>query len=1049
MRFGLRISLLVSLLTASTWAQLASTTSLVGNVTDPGGAAILGASITAVNTGTQEAYTATTNSEGFYNIQFVKIGTYKITVTHPGFEAFTKSNILVQTNQTVRTDFPLKVGQVSQEVTVTAAPPPIATDEASISQIINSRQTVDLPLNGRDPLQLAVITPGVTPGLKGAAGNPGGGEDFIAAGTREIQNSVSLDGVSLMNNLITTTTFRPSVDSIQETQIETGTYQAQYGGYLGLQMNLVTKSGTNSLHGALFEFARNDYFDARGYFEKPTAPQAPFHQNQYGFEVDGPVVIPKLYNGRDRTFFMADYEGLRQSQVLDQLDSVLTPLMRQGNFSEYSKSISLAGYGTFPGNIVPASMISTQAQKALQYMPLPNLPGISNNYLASVLTTDTTNQTLERVDQNFGEKVRLFFRYAWENTTLQNGNTNPFNGYNQPVQDRNFVIGYTQVITPNLINDLRFGRQYTTIDSINFFHTQALANAGTALGIPGFTSNLSNSGLPDISIAGYMSIGGQNMASSNWYETDSTLQGNDLLSWTHGAHTLQTGFEIRRLVTDRTANNNPRGFFNFAGSISGFSPADYMLGLPISVTTSGALFPGGAIEYRDGFFVVDKWQISSRLTLNLGLRYELPTVPESTTGNGTILNPQQTAFIPSPVPQVIPFNYPTHNDWAPRIGLAYRLSDKWVARGGWGLYYNPNQLNTYTLTTTNPPFSAIYTYNATPSNPILSFSNPTPTGALGKGPVVPNAFTMNPNLPTATMSQWSGDVERALWSGAALDVQYLGSHMYHLDRSYYNNTPLPGPGNIQSRRPNQLFGVIRTIQNDEVANYEAMNVVFRQNFNHGLTALLSYTWSHDLDISTDSNGGGAPMNPYNWAGDYGNSNWDIRHRLTGSFNYQLPFLQHSSNPIERFILGNWQINGIITAQTGLPFNVTVPGDYANTGVGSQRPNLIATASSTCGDGHLKGCIYTGAYTLPFQYTYGTAGRNLLHGPDMVDLDASLFKNFPIKERAQFELRLEMFNSLNHPSFSNPAATFTTASFGNIGSTSNNNREIQIAGKLVF
>ncbi len=1048
MRQRVHLSICFLLAAAGLQAQLASTTSLVGNVTDSAGAAIAGASVNAVNTGTLENYTATTNGEGYYNIQFVKIGPYKITVTQPGFESFTKSGIHVETNQIVRTDFAMQIGQVTQTMTVTSEAPPIATDEASLSQIINSQQTVDLPLNGRDVLQLAVITPGVLPGLKAAAGNPGGGEDFIAAGTREIQNSISLDGVSLMNNLITTTTFRPSVDAVQETQIETGTYQAQYGGYLGLQMNVVTKSGTNQLHGALFEFARNDYFDARGYFEKPTAPQAPFHQNQFGFELGGPVVIPKLYNGRDKTFFMVDYEGLRESQVLAQEDTVLTPLMRQGNFSEYPKSISLAGYGVFPGNIVPQSLIAPQAVKALQYMPLPNQPGIANNYLASVLNTNTTNQTLDRLDQSFGEKTRLFFRYAWENTTLQNGNTNPYNGYNQPVQDRNFAIGYTQVLTPNLVNDMRFGEQYTTINSINFFNTPALANAGTALGIPGFTSNLSNSGLPDISIAGFMSIGGQNMASSNWYETDSTLQGTDVLSWSHGAHSIQTGVEFRRLITDRTANNNPRGFFNFAGSISGFAPADFMLGLPISVTTPGALVPGGAVEYRDGFFFVDKWQISPKLTLNLGLRYELPTVPESTTGYGTILNPQQTAFIPSPVPQIIPYETPTHNDWAPRVGLAYRLSDKWVARGGWGLYYNPNQLNTYTLTTTNPPFSTIYTYNATPSNPILSFANPEPAGAIGKTPL-PNAFTMNPNLPTATMSQWSFDIERALWGGAALDVQYLGSHMYHLDRSYYNNTPLPGPGNIQLRRPNQLFGVIRTIQNDEVANYEGMNVVFRQNFSHGLTALVSYTWSHDLDVSTDSNGGGAPMNPYNWAGDYSNSNWDVRHRLVGSFNYELPFLKNATNPFERFVLGNWQINGIFTAQTGLPFNVTVPGDYANTGAGSQRPNLIGTPSADCGDGHLIGCISTGAFALPLAYTYGAAGRNLLNGPDLVDLDMSLFKNFPIKERAQFELRLETFNTLNHPSFSNPAATFTTASFGAIGSTSNINREIQIAGKFVF
>jgi hypothetical protein len=400
---------------AASFAQLATTTALVGNVTDPSGAAVSGATITAVNFGTKDTYTAVTNNNGFYNIQFVRIGTYSVTAAHAGFESFTKSNVVVATNQIIRNDFSMRIGEVSQTMTVTSEAPPITTDEASISQTVSRRQTVDLPLNGRDSLKLAVITPGVLPGLKPPSGNPGQGEDFIAAGTREIQNSVSLDGVSIMNNLITTTTFRPSVDAIQETQIQTGTYQAQYGGYLGLQMNLVTKSGTNDLHGSVFEFVRNSYFDARGFFEKPSAPQAPYRQNQFGFAVSGPVIIPKLYDGRNRTFFMADYEGLRQTQSVAQLDSVLTPLMRQGNFSEYRTQLvnPLSGNAPFSGNIIDPSLLSPQALNALKYMPLPNLPGISSNYLTNVPSSNTSNKTIERNDQNFGQNVRLFFRFAW------------------------------------------------------------------------------------------------------------------------------------------------------------------------------------------------------------------------------------------------------------------------------------------------------------------------------------------------------------------------------------------------------------------------------------------------------------------------------------------------------------------------------------------------------------------------------------------------------------------------------------------------------------
>jgi hypothetical protein len=283
-----------------------------------------------------------------------------------------------------------------------------------------------------------------------------------------------------------------------------------------------------------------------------------------------------------------------------------------------------------------------------------------------------------------------------------------------------------------------------------------------------------------------------------------------------------------------------------------------------------------------------------------------------------------------------------------------------------------------------------------------------------------------------------------------LDIQYLGSRTVHLDRSFYNNTPAPGPGtSVDARRPNQLFRVIRTIQNDEISTYNGLNVVLRQNTNHGLSMLLTYTWAHSLDVSSDSNNGGAPMNPYAWWLDYASSNWDVRHRLVASFTYDLPFFRTGARPLLRTTLGNWQVNGIITTQTGFPINVTAPGDQANTGAANQRPDLIAAPVSNCGQGHLTACISPASFATARPYTYGNAGRNLLRGPDLATVDLSLFKNLPINERAAFQIRGEFFNSLNHPSFSNPSAVFGTAAFGNITSTSTNNRQIQLAAKFTF
>ena len=498
------------------YGQLATTTSLVGDVTDTAGSVMAGVTISSRNEATNETYTTITNGSGYYEIQYVKPATYSITAHIAGFETIKTTGVIVESNQIVRTNFTMPVGQVSETLTVTGSAPPIATDDATVSETLNQKSTGDLPLNGRDSLKLAIITPGVIPGLKAASSLPGGGEDFIGPGVREVQNSVTLDGISILTNLVSTTSIRPSVDAIQEVQVLTGTYPAQYGGYMGVQIIEVTKSGTNSLHGSVFEFLRNNWFDARGFFNAVGTPQAPFHQNQFGFEVGGPVIIPKLYNGKNKTFFMADYEGLRNASSVPAITTEPTSLMRQGNFSELltaAKPVIIhnpldPARAPFPGNIIPAAMLSPQALAGLKYLPLPNEPGVLNNYVVNAVSGNHTDQTIDRIDQSIGEKMRFFFRYAWENSSLLAGVANPFNGYNQIVTDRNFVIGYTQVVSPKMVNDFRFGRQHTGIDSVSFFATPALANAGTLLGIPGFTSSTANPGLPDLSITGYDAVGG-------------------------------------------------------------------------------------------------------------------------------------------------------------------------------------------------------------------------------------------------------------------------------------------------------------------------------------------------------------------------------------------------------------------------------------------------------------------------------------------------------------------------------------------------------------
>jgi len=372
---------LATILAGTAAAQLATTTALVGTVTDPSGKSVAGAKVTAVEKGTHDTYTANTNEQGYYSIEFVRVGTYSVTVEQSGFQKVTKTGIVVDINQSVRTDVEMPVGALTQSVTVQAEVAAIKTDDATVSEVLSTRNVADLPLNGRDPMQLALTTPGVILGVKTSTTGTPPGEDFNGAGTREIQNEMTLDGISIMNNLITTTPTRPMVESISEVEVQTGTYSAQYGAYLGVHINMVTKSGTNDLHGALVEFIRNQVLDARTFFTLPTpanpmAAKPPLRQNQFGYELDGPVVIPKLYNGRNKTFFMSSYEGFRLVQSATALTTSMPAAFFTGNFSGVSATIKdpLNGNAPFAGNIIPPSRISAVATKLQSLYPATNLP---------------------------------------------------------------------------------------------------------------------------------------------------------------------------------------------------------------------------------------------------------------------------------------------------------------------------------------------------------------------------------------------------------------------------------------------------------------------------------------------------------------------------------------------------------------------------------------------------------------------------------------------------------------------------------------------------
>ncbi len=1048
-------TILGSSIAASAWAQLASQTALVGTVTDSAGLGVPGAQVVAVNAGTKDTYEATTNAEGYYNIQFPRPGKYEITVSMSGFRSFTTTGVLVATNQVARANATLQVGALTESVNVEARAQVLDTDRATVSQTIGEKAVVELPLSGRNVWSLASTTPGVLGGL-----NSDIGLSFRGAGQREIQNSLSLDGNNSSATLLAATSMRPIADAVTEIQVQTGSTSAEYGAYLGVHINVVTKAGTNALHGSLFHFQQDDSLDSRGHFENRANPKNPRNRKQFGAQLDGPVRIPGLYNGQNKTFFMAAYEGVRGEAITSPFASVPTALMRQGNFSEIATPIRNPSTGQpFPGNVIPRERLSPVALKLLEYYPAPSRAGTANNLQAPSAATDNVDQVLTRVDQNLGNKVRLSLRFNWHDSY----NSNVFNAaipaaaVTQPRVNKNWLLGYTHTLTPNLHNDFRVGYHRVAFDTLNSFEVNGQTDAGSGLGIPGFDGDIryKNAGIPSINISTFSGLGG---GGTNWYQFDTTYQVSNVLAYTRGSHNVRAGFDLRRLATGRRAANDARGRFDFTGDITGYSVADFMLGLPRTVIPPTDQLQGHVGGWRNGFFVNDVWQATRNLTLSLGLRYERNTPVQTYAGFASMLAEDQETIIPSSFPtKGFKFHEPNNKDIAPRLGATYRLGDRTVLRAGFGIYYNPNQMNSFTFLTNNPPLAAVTTFTSDPANPTLSFASP--FGAVGPAGR-PDVISPTRKLPNARKDQWSFDVQRELGRGIGLDLQYVGSNTSHLDRSFFNNTPQPGPGPVDPRRPSQRFRDRRIIQNDLIADYDAVSIILHKRMSHGLQADLHYTWSRTRDMATHSNGGGATMDNYDIRRDYGSANWDIPHRFVASYLYEMPFFKGSSNPILKYLVGGWQISGITTIQSGPPVNITFGQDRANIGrTGLQRPDLIGAVPklncqpNTAGTTDLArreriNCFDPSAFALPAQFTFGNAPRNLLRGPKSSITDVALVKNVPFGDNVKFQIRAEIFNVFNTVNYGNPNASFGAAAFGRITSAGPM-RQVQIGGKLIF
>jgi len=1033
-------------LSTTAFAQLATQTALVGTVSDTAGGVLPGAQVIAVNVGTKDTFEAATNGEGYYNIPFVRPGRYEVTVTLAGFQTFKATGVEVANNQVVRVNGVMAAGAVTETVLVAASGQVLNTDSATVGETIGERAVRELPTNGRNVWNLATTAPTVI-----AAPVTDIGLSFRGGGQREIQNSLSLDGISASSNLLAATSMRPIADAVNEVQVQTGSTSAEYGSFLGVYINISTKSGTNAPHGAFAYLYQGDGLDSRGYFENRAAPKNPRTRKQFSMQADGPVMLP-FYDGRNRTFFMGAYEGIRSQSQTTAFATVPTALMRQGNFTEVTTPIRNPYTGqAFAGNVIPSQMLSPQALEVLQYYPAPNQPGIASNLRAPRIVTDDGDQLLLRGDQNVNDKIRLYVRYNWFDTYLSNLEAIPVSGITQPRVNKNTLVSYTHTLSPTLYNDFRIGYHRIDFDTLNAFSVDGITGAGTDLGIPGFDGDVryNNPGIPTVNISGFNGTG---TSGANWFQFDTTFQMSNVLAYARGSHNMRAGFDLRRLATGRRAANDPRGVFSFTGDMAGYAVADFMLGVPRTVIPPTDQIQGHVGQWRNGFFVNDTWQAMSNLTLSLGLRYEMNTPVQTYAGLASMLDTDFETIIPTSFPaEGFEFTEPNYKDIAPRLGATYRLGEKTVVRAGYGIYYNPNQMNSFTFLTNNPPIAAVTTYTNDPTNPTLSFDNPSGVA----GPITrPDMISPTRDLPNARKSQWSLDLQREVGMGMAVDLQYLASHTEHLDRSFFNNTPQPGPGTVDARRPSQRYRSRRIIANDLVSDYDAVSVILRKKMSHGLQADVHYTWSKTRDMATHSNGGGATMDNYDIWRDYGPSNWDVPHRFVASYIYDIPFLKTSSNAILRHVVAGWQVSGVTTLQSGMPVNVTISPDRANIGItGLQRPDLIgAVPSMNCDTNPTTrepiNCYDSAAFALPAQFTFGNAGRNILRGPKLLNTDLSLAKTVQLGGTARVQLRAEIFNLFNNVNFGNPNGVWGTANFGRI-TTASPMRQIQLGARFLF
>ena len=1094
-----RLSIILLASLASLWSQTTSTT-ILGTVQDSSGSVIGGAKVTLINTRTGVKADTLSTSSGDFTFPLIDIGTYTVSVEQSGFKTASRTGVLVQINEKVRVDFKLEVGQVTERVQVTAEIAQLKTDEASLGNVVEQRRLVELPLNGRNVGNIAILQPGVMFGSRGGLDGQGGGGGgipipgqtiaIVANGQRETNQHATLDGVVATEARVNTVPFSPSPEAMEEVKVLTGSYSAEYGFNSGAQLIMVMRSGTNDLHGAAYNFLRNEKLDAEGFFQnyfvpagQARLPKPALRQNQFGGVISGPVVIPKLYDGRNKTFFMFNYEGRRTSNPgIAGTALVPSTRMRTGDFGELLGIRNAAGVaapvtiidpltGTpFPNNVIPANRISAAARTLSNFWEQPQTvlanPLVGFNYRGAGSTRTTDDQYFMKFDHNISSKDKVMFRYATNTPEyLITPADAPQFTYRVIGRNNNIATQHIHIFSPSVINEFRYGYTTSRDDSFN-----PRANSDfdlSTIGLDAFRVltdgnrklTKREAGIPNISAGSFQGLSERD--GGNGFDDNRLHQFSNNVSVNVGAHAMKFGGELRRISLFRGAANVPRGSFVFGDAIANNAYASFLLGIPTATNTPEGLPLTDVRQKRVGFYFNDDWKASKKLTLNLGLRWEYNTAATDIRGlwrNGEWtkgLN-QPIEFVPSQIRTVYQFYKPQKTLFMPRIGVAYRFDDKWVMRMGYGIFYNVHQLNNYTILNLNPPLSGSANFNNSFANGVLTnpnapyFTLANPFGTFNAATTATAANVLNTDNFQPQVHQWSFDLQRKLFGGMVLTVGYVGSRTIHLDSTQERNTPAPAfntaTSSIQSRRPYPFIldnGVLRPLTRlrflDSGANawYQGLQFNLQRRFSNGFSFTVAHTFSKSLMEGYGRNEGdgfnsNTYQDPFNRAAEKGRAGFDVTHNFVANFVYEIPTLAIFKKGIGNAVFGGWQTNGIVTLRTGFPFAVTQGGITNTAGNAPVRPDRIADGSVSNPTVNqwfnpdafrLTSCLNA---ALPETCHFGNSGTGILEGPGFKNIDYSLFKNFQIVERVKLQFRAEMFNVFNTPQFARPTPGLQTA-----------------------